>query len=269
LSDGIWEAFAIRYGSNPTRTRRESFLGVDPHDALPKPLDYFVWALRSDDRVVVVDTGFDHAEALRRGRVLDRLPREGLAMLGIDAGTVEEVVITHLHHDHAGTLEDFPRARFHLQEAEMAYVTGRCMTWEVLRLPYTCEHVCQMVRGVFEGRVAFANGDREIAPGLSVHLIGGHAKGIQVVRARTARGWLVLASDATHYYENFETYRPFIITHDVEATLRGYDRMRELASSPAQVIPGHDPLVMQRYPAPDPRLEGVVVRLDVEPRLSS
>jgi glyoxylase-like metal-dependent hydrolase (beta-lactamase superfamily II) len=269
MPEAVWQAFAIRYGTMAKRTRRESFMGLDPHDAELKPLDYFVWALRCGDRVVVIDTGFDHAEAKRRNRVLDRLPCQGLAMLGIDAATVEDVVITHLHHDHAGTLEDFPRARFHLQEAEMAYATGRCMSWEHLRMTYTCDHVCQMVRSVFAGRVAFADGDREIAPGLSVHLIGGHSKGMQAVRARTARGWLVLASDATHYHENFETYRPFIITHDVEATLRGYDRLRELASSPAHVIPGHDPLVLQRYPAPDPRLEGVVARLDVEPRLSS
>lgn len=269
MTEPVWEAYAVRYGTHATRTRRECFMGIDPHDAAPKPLDYFVWALRSGDRVVVVDTGFDHAEALRRNRVLERLPREGLAMLGIDAATVEDVVITHLHHDHAGTLDDFPRARFHLQEAEMAYATGRCMTWPHLRLTYTCDHVCQMVRGVFDGRVAFADGDRELAPGLSVHLIGGHSKGMQVVRARTARGWLVIASDATHYYENFETGRPFIITHDVEATLRGYDRLRELASSPAHVIPGHDPLVLRRYPAPEPRLEGIVARLDAEPRPGS
>jgi hypothetical protein len=30
-------------------------------------------------------------------------------------------------------------------------------------------------------------------------------------------------------------------------------------------VPGHDPLVMQRYPAPRPELEGIVVRLDVAP----
>ena len=34
----------------------------------------------------------------------------------------------------------------------MAYATGRCMTWEALRHPYSCEHVCTMVRRVFDGR---------------------------------------------------------------------------------------------------------------------
>ena len=65
MTDAVWEAYAIRYGTIAKRTRRECFMGLDPHDADPKPLDYFVWALRSDDRVVVVDTGFDRAEGER------------------------------------------------------------------------------------------------------------------------------------------------------------------------------------------------------------
>ena len=186
-------------------------------------------------------------------------------MLGIDAAEVLDVIVWRLHSDHAGGCGRFPKARFHLQETEMAYATGRCMSDPFLRDPYTVDHVVQMVREVFAGPVAFADGDRELAPGLSVHLIGGHAKGIQATRVRTARGWVVLASDATHYYENFETYRPFIITHDVEATVRGYDRLRDLATSIDHIVPGHDTKVMQRYPAPEPRLEGVVARLDVEP----
>jgi hypothetical protein len=48
--------------------------------------------------------------------------------------------------------------------------------------------------------------------------------------------------------------------------LRGYDRLRALAGAADRIVPGHDPLVMERYPAPDPRLEGVVARLDVPPR---
>jgi glyoxylase-like metal-dependent hydrolase (beta-lactamase superfamily II) len=240
-------------------------MGLDPHDSAPMPLDYYVWLIRNDQRTIVVDTGFDHDEATRRGRRLDRLPREGLAMLGIDAATVADVVITHLHHDHAGTLDDFPAARFHLQEAEMGYVTGACMCHEALRLPYSVEHVCQMVRRVYSGRVIFNDGDGVVAPGVTVHLLGGHSKGIQCVRVETGRGPVVLASDTAHFYENMEKGKPFIITHDVEATLRGYDRLRALAASPRHIVPGHDPLVMARYAAPDDRLSGIVVRLDVAP----
>ena len=265
MSDDVYEVLAIRYASLAQRTRRESFLGVDAHDAAPMPIDYFVWAIRNEHRTIVVDLGFDAAEGERRGRRIERLPREGLAMLGIDAATVADVVVTHLHYDHAGTPDDFPVARLHLQEAEMAYATGRAMTYAALRTPYSCDHVCSMVRRVFDGRVVFHDGDATIAPGVTVHRIGGHAKGIQSVRVSTRRGPVVLASDAAHYYENFMDYRPFIIVHDVEATLRGYDRLRDLAPSPEHVVPGHDPLVMVRYPAPTAALDGIAVRLDVPP----
>jgi hypothetical protein len=45
--------------------------------------------------------------------------------------------------------------------------------------------------------------------------------------------------------------------------VEGYARMRELAESPAHIVPGHDPLVFERYPAPsNSALRGIVVRLD-------
>src|SRR5689334_357864 len=187
MSDDTYEVYAVRYATMANRTRRENFLGIDPHDAAAMPIDYYVWVIRNAARTVVVDTGFDQAEGERRGRLITRLPRDGLAMLGVEAGRVQDVIVTHLHYDHAGTVADFPEARLHLQEAEMAYATGRCMTYETLRQPYSADHVCAMVRRVFDGRVAFHAGDEEILPGIWVHLTGGHAKGIQCVRVHGQR----------------------------------------------------------------------------------
>ena len=109
-----YEVFAVHYAHLATRLRRDNFITApDPHDGV-MPIDYFVWAIVNDSRTIVVDTGFGHEEAKMRGRELIRLPGEGLEMLGIDAGAVEDVIITHLHYDHAGTLSAFPRARFHV-----------------------------------------------------------------------------------------------------------------------------------------------------------
>jgi hypothetical protein len=44
--------------------------------------------------------------------------------------------------------------------------------------------------------------------------------------------------------------------------VEGYRKLRSLAASPEHVIPGHDPLVLERYPAPSPELRGIVARLD-------
>ena len=108
-------------------------------------------------------------------------------------------------------------------------------------------------------------GDAEIAPGGTVHCIGGHTLGIQCVRVRTARGWVVLASDASHMYDNFQDMAPYPIVSDVRTMLDGFERLKALAESPSHIIPGHDPLVMARYPAANLSSEGVVVRLDVDP----
>ena len=75
----------------------------------------------------------------------------------------------------------------------------------------------------------------------------------------------MLASDSSHYYENLQTNRPFIAVVDIAATLDAFRTVERLASSARHIIPGHDPLVMQRYPAASDPLKNVVVRLDVEP----
>lgn len=263
-----WRIYAIKYAEREAR-RPEHFVGGDPHDE-PMPMDYFVWAVvgRDDagrERVWVVDTGFDTLDAERRQRRLVRSVSEGLAAIGIDATTVEDVILTHLHYDHVGGQSQFPAARFHLQDAEMAYATGRDMTHPAINHAFTADHVADMVHLVHGGRVVFHAGDHELAPGLSVHLVGGHTKGLQVVRVATEVGWVVLASDASHYYENMEAGRPFPIIWNLADMLEGHRRCRQLASDPALVVPGHDPLVLERYPGAGDGLDGIAVRLDVFP----
>lgn len=260
----VYELFALRYGEKTDRTRRESFIFADAHEG-PHPIDYYIWVARSAERLIVVDTGFGLEEAARRERHVFQPPAEALKAIGVEAAAVEDVVVTHMHYDHAGTLGDFPAARFHLQAAEMAYVTGPCMCFDELRFAFSAEHVCDMVRCLYSGRVAFSDGDAEIAPNLTVHKIGGHTGGLQCVRVLTRRGWVVLASDASHFYENFQRRKMFPIVLDAQAMLQGFERLEALADSPDHVVPGHDPLVRQRYPAEQERLRDLVHRLDVAP----
>lgn len=255
-----YEVYAVKYAERDGR-RAEHFLGGDPHDA-PMPMDYFVWAIVGGGRTWIVDTGFGEADARRRGRRLVRSTTEALAAVGIVAADVTDVVLTHLHYDHAGGCDQFPAARFHVQDREMAYATGRHMTRPALGQAFTAEHVSELVMTVYAGRVVFHAGDQELAPGLSVHLIGGHTDGLQVVRVETGRGPLVLASDASHYYENMESGRPFPIVFDIGAMLEGFDTLRRLASRLGAIVPGHDPLVLARHPVAGPGLEGIAVRLD-------
>jgi glyoxylase-like metal-dependent hydrolase (beta-lactamase superfamily II) len=190
---------------------------------------------------------------------------QALAALGIDANAVEDVILTHLHYDHVGNFDRFPEARFHLQERELAYATGRYMHYPRLSHSFEVEDVCGIVRLNYAGRVMFYNGDAELAPGLTVHAVGGHSAGLQFVRVKTRRGFVVLASDVTHFYENMASSRPFTTAFHIAEMLEGFDRLLELAPDEDHIVPGHDPLVMKLYPAPSAELEGVAVRLDVPP----
>jgi len=253
--------YAVRYG-HLSRLSDLNFLGGDDH-AQPMPLDYYVWVIRNDDRTIVVDTGFDAAAAARRGRTLLRPVAAGLAAIGVDPQTVRDVVITHMHYDHAGNVPLFPLARFHVQDSEMSYCTGRAMSHAHLSAPFDAENVVDMVRRIFAGRVVFHAGEAELCPGVTLHHLPGHTLGLQAVRVQTARGPVVLASDAIHFWANLTRATPFPIVADVVGYLEALRRLRALAPSIDHIIPGHDPGVLERFPAepgaPD------VVRLDLAP----
>lgn len=260
-----YELFAIRYATREGN-RRENFIGGDPVDA-PMPLDYFVWAAVGPEHTFVIDVGFNTETAARRKRQFLRSPINVLALIGVDASKVKDVVLTHLHNDHVGNVDRFPSAQFHLQERELAYATGRYMRHARLSRSYEIEDVVGLVRLNYEGRVRLHDGDFELAPGVTLHLAEGHTMGLQFVRVHTRRGWVVIASDATHFYENLESRRPFPVLLNVAGELEGFEKLLALAPTKNHIVPGHDPLVMKYYPAPSRELEGIAVRLDVPIRL--
>ena len=259
----IHEVYAIRYAHHERRSP-ENFIGGDPHD-LFQPIDYFVWVIRGAHGTFVVDTGFDAAMAEKRGRQLLNPVGSGLKALGINPASVKDVIVSHLHYDHTGNYDLFPNARYHIQDMEMAYATGRHMCHAHMRVPFEADDVVAMVRKLFAGRVQFHDGDSEIAPGISVHRIGGHSKGLQCVRVKTIRGHVVLASDAAHLYAHLEQGRVFPVVYHVGDVLEGYNRLKSLASSVNHIVPGHDTRVLERYPPGRIGLDNWIVRLDTDP----
>ena len=240
-----WEVWAIRLGSVDRRAQ-DNFLTPGKRSGTMR-LDFTMWIARQGDHVVVIDTGFAEAAGARRGRVLDLRPADAARLLGIDPDDVATVVITHLHYDHAGNVADFPNATVVVQAQEMAYVTGPRMCHPALNHFFEVDDIVDMVRRIHSGPVRVIDGDATLFDGFEVYLIGGHTQGLQVVRIRTRRGWVVLASDAVHYYANFHERNPFPAILDLGQMLDGYDRLVDLAESVDHIIPGHDPLVFERY----------------------
>ena len=220
----VWRVHAVKYAGDTRRVRGTNFIFDEDPSAL-QPIDYFMWVIENGTRTILVDSGYDTAEAEARGRPIRLEPHHALAPLGIAPEAVDTLIVTHLHYDHAGGLHLFPNATLHIQAAEMTYANGQ--HWD-LQWPI--------------------DGDAEIADGITVHCIGGHSRGLQVVRVRTEAGWMVLASDASHFYENIRRRQPFPIVVDVEAMLEGFKTLEHLASTPDLIIPGHDPIVRTAFP---------------------
>src|SRR5476651_1518004 len=107
--ENAYEIYALRYATMSPRTPHMNYLTPDPHETAASDLDYFVWLIRGHGRAILVDTGFNAAEAKLQGRVLTLNPVDALAAFGVNADDIGDVIVTHLHYDHAGNLDRFAK----------------------------------------------------------------------------------------------------------------------------------------------------------------
>lgn len=261
-----YEIYGIRHSVNAKRTRGQNFI-LEPQPSEPLQLDFYFWVLFGGGQVIVVDTGMNPEKAARHGHDPLLSPVDALKSLGVNPEAVETVILTHAHYDHLGHLDAFPNARFLMQAEEMAYVTGPWMEKPWFRRAYEPDEIARLVHLLHTGRLELHGRDRTIADGVTVHWVGGHCAGQEIVRVRTARGWVVLASDALHYYEEYERGVPFAVAFNLSDMIAAHDRIRELADSDDHVIPAHDPRLVTIYPAARPELHGQVLRFDLAPLL--
>ncbi|MFM0704418.1 N-acyl homoserine lactonase family protein [Paraburkholderia sediminicola] len=241
------EVYAIRYAA-VDRIARDNFMaGNDIHDGMMQ-MHFFVWLIRAGDRLILVDTGFSEKSSVKRQRFFLKKPSETLHQLGVVPDQINDVILTHLHYDHAGDVRAYKNAIIHLQDAEMEYATGRCMCHRALNHFFAVEDVQALVAKIYDGNVQFHRGAAQICPGVEVELVGGHTAGLQVVKVFTKRGWIVLASDAAHYYQNMTAQNPFPGLHHTGDAMEAFSRLKSMVDSADKIIPGHDPAVTQRYP---------------------
>ncbi len=254
----MYEVFAIRY-AGATLPLSVCFDGIS--DPTPHPISYFIWVIRGQGRVIVVDTGFGRDIAAARGRAWNFAPHDGLRYLGVDPARVETVVMTHLHYDHSGNSAAYPNAQFLMQAGEMAFCTGPAMQDAAQAHHYAPENIAEFVGLLHAGRMHLMQDGDEIAPGITGHIITGHTDGQQVLRVQSDAGPVVLASDALHYYASIREGRAFTVNTGPALKLAGYARLRGLAGGSDRIISGHDPEVMRLWPQtaghPDIRLVSV------------
>lgn len=240
-----WKVWAVRTAS-AQRPARDNYLYPAERSGT-EPIDFIVFVAACGDDVVVVDTGFSREAGRRRGRELELSGADAVRAAGFEVARVRTVVLSHLHYDHAGNVDDFPDAQVVLQRAELEYAAGPAMRHHRLSHFFEVDDVVTVVRRLFAGTVTLVDGRHDVAPGFELHLVAGHTRGLQVARIHTERGWIVLACDGVHYFDNITGRNPFPALVDLEQVLDGYERIEALADSPGHIVPGHDPRLFGLY----------------------
>lgn len=250
-SGATYEVYALSYGIYPNFPVSALIAGADKDRKID--LQMMIWLLRGPGgRNVLVDTGCYH-ENVVKGKGIQNLIKasEAIAKLGLSASDITDVIITHMHWDHADGMDLFPKAKIWIQKDEYAYYTGAAWQAGGKHGGIEPEDVLTIVKLNTQNQVNFVDGDdREIIDGIRVYTGGRHTFASHYVGVRTASGTAVIASDNMYLYENLEKHLPIAQTFDADSNLRAQDRMKQIASRLDLVVPGHDPLVFTKFPKP-------------------
>ena len=248
----VYEVYAVRYATLRDFPVSALVQGADRGRKLDIAMT--VWVLKgSDGRIVLVDSGFYRPRLLKQWKgVTDYTrPDKALEALLIKPDQVTDIVLTHMHWDHADGIDLFPKAQVFIQKDEYTYYTRGAKPSAGADGATELDHVSALLKLNTGGRVHLIDGDaKEILPGVTVYTGGRHTFASQYVGVNTRIGRMVIASDNLYLYENLEKHVPIAQTFDAKANLAAQDRMKGLVTGPRLIIPGHDPEVFVRFPKP-------------------
>ena len=246
-----YEVFAISYAVIPDFPVASLVAGADRSRKID--IQMMVWLLKgSNGSNILVDSGFYRDKFVKQWKVKDFIkPSEAISKAGLKPEDISDVIITHMHWDHADGMDLFPKARVWIQKDEYVYYTSQAWQSPGSHGGIEPEDVMALVRLNIEGRVRLVNGDdQEAIEGIRFYTGGKHTYASQYVGVNTRAGTTVIASDNCYLYENLEKHAPIAQTLDAVSNLKAQDRMKQLASNPRVIVPGHDPAVFTRFPAP-------------------
>jgi glyoxylase-like metal-dependent hydrolase (beta-lactamase superfamily II) len=245
-----YEVYALSYGTFPDFPVSALLAGADKTRKID--LQMMIWLIKGPGgKNILVDTGCYHDNVIK-GKGIKNLIKasEAVAKLGLSPADITDVIISHMHWDHADGMDLFPNAKIWIQKDEYTYYTGAAWQPEGKHGGIEPDDVMMIVRLNTEHRVNLVDGEREIIDGLRVYTGGRHTFASQYVSVRTASGTVVIASDNMYLYENLEKHAPIAQTFDADSNLKAQDRMRQIASRPDLIVPGHDPEVFIKFPKP-------------------
>ena len=246
-----YEVYALSYGTYPGFPVSALIGGADKNRKID--LQMMIWLLKgSNGKRILVDTGcYRDTIAQLKGIKNFIKPSDTLVKVGLSANDITDVIVSHMHWDHADGIDLFPNAKIWIQKEEYDYYTGAAWQPGGKHGGIEPDDVLTLVRLNTQQKVNLIDGDdREIIDGIRVYTGGRHTFASQYVGVHTDNGTTVIASDNMYLYENLEKHAPIAQTFDADSNIKAQDRMRQIASRADLIIPGHDPEVFVKFPKP-------------------
>lgn len=213
-------------------------------------MDYNFWVMRSGDKVILMDTGYDIAARDWLGEISVMPTPEALKLIELDPLRVDMVITSHFHYDHIGYLGLFENAQVVSGQKEYDYWFGKRDAHALEGEFTTEENLVPVEKAQREGRLRLISEPAEVFPGVKVFQVGGHCPGEVIALVETEAGPFILASDAAHFYEQLEHEWPFFAFTNLDEMRAALAFILKLAQETgATVIPGHDGRTRQKFPA--------------------
>jgi glyoxylase-like metal-dependent hydrolase (beta-lactamase superfamily II) len=241
-----YEVYAIRYATVKDFSVAGLIAGADRSRKMD--IAMMVWLVKGEGHNILFDCGFYREQYMKQWKPVEYVkPSEAVARVGLKPEDITDVIISHIHWDHADGFDLFPKAKIWIQKDELEYYAGEA--WQGhRRTAADPETIIGLVKMNTEGRVGLVNGDaQQILPGVTAYTGGKHTYASQFIGVSTSAGTVILASDNAYTYENLEKRVAIAQTLDAESNLRAQDRMKQLAASERLIVPGHDPAVMTKF----------------------
>ncbi len=205
----VWDVHVVEYARAHRQAMASLVWGTFDEPPIDTPFSFVL--ARQPGRTVLVDTGFmmekRGVEMARKFGIPHWIsPLRMLAELGVAPDEVTDIVLSHAHFDHMGSIDKFPKAQLYLQKAEMlSWVEAMALPprFSFLTAVLNPDDLMTALAASIEHRLTLVEGDRDhLLPGLHVRLAPGHTMGQQFVSLDTKKGRYAVAGDCIYSSRN-------------------------------------------------------------------
>jgi glyoxylase-like metal-dependent hydrolase (beta-lactamase superfamily II) len=245
----MYEVYALKITERPTDTPKIFYnMGFGEKVTMA----FYFWLVKGENRNILVDTGISMEEMECR-KISGPTREDMLSRINVRPEEIDTIVLSHLHGDHFAQPEIYPNAEFYVQRKEVEFWSGEVLGFAAINKPDFLHGKSSVQLEAFEKlnldeRVRFLDGDSDIYPGLSTIFTGGHTPGHQAIKIETAKGPIVLCVDFLETYKNIDERIPVGSYFNLVEWMYSFSRIERMRFPSGALIPGHDVLLMDRFP---------------------